>query len=111
MTDVGEIICVPSAIPAAERREHFTLARELFSQRVLELRELPNGYALRFARDAFDAVARFVSNERLCCPFLRFELHVKSREGPVWLHMSGPPGTQAMLQAELGLTAPCDCQP
>lgn len=110
MTDSGEIICVPSAIPAAERGQHFASARELFAQRALEVRELPDGYAIRFARDALEAVTRFVSNERLCCPFLRFELRLESGEGPLWLRMMGPPGTPAMLRAELGVSAPCACR-
>lgn len=109
MADTGAIICVPSAIPAAERHKHFALAREIFTQRALELEELPNGYAVRFAQDALEAVARFVSNERLCCPFLQFELRVESGDGPLWLQMIGPPGTPAMLRAELGLSASCGC--
>ena len=108
---MSEIICVPSAIPAAERPNHFSLIRELFSQKALEVRELPDGYAVRFSQDDFEAVARFISRERLCCPFLTFEIRVEPGAGPLWLRMLGPQGAREVLQAELSLTNPCGCQP
>jgi hypothetical protein len=62
------------------------------------------GYAFRFAPDAFADVARFVANERKCCPFLDFEIAAESA-GPVWLRLTGPAGTRAFLEAELGIPA------
>ena len=70
---------------------------------------LPNGYALRFRPDAFDDVARFVANERKCCPFLSFELLLDAASGPIWLRMTGPEGTRAVLDAELNLNSVCHC--
>jgi len=53
-----------------------------------------------------DGVARFVSAEQRCCPFLRFEIVVAAADGPVWLQMTGPDGTREFLAAELpGLSA------
>jgi hypothetical protein len=34
--------------------------------------------------------------ERLCCPFLRFDLTVPAA-GPVHLALTGPPGTRELL--------------
>jgi hypothetical protein len=68
----------------------------------VERREWKEGYAFRFSPDAFDALARFVANERKCCPFLHFEIAVESA-GPVWLRLTGPSGTRAFLDAELPL--------
>jgi len=107
---MSKLICVPWAIPTAERRKHFDLARELFSARALERRELPDGYAIRFARDDLEAVARFIANERLCCPFLQFEVRVEQDAGPLWLQMTGPQGTREVLQAELSLMNTCLCK-
>lgn len=104
---MSEIICVPAAIPTGERWEHFRLAGELFSARALERRDLPDGYAIRFSQADFEAVMRFISKERLCCPFLRFEMHVEPHGGSLWLHMTGPQGTREMLQAELNLAQSC----
>jgi hypothetical protein len=101
--------CVPSAIPADQRQAHFALARELFANRAQECRDLPEGYAIRFTNDEFEAVARFVANERKCCPFMSFELAVAPAAGPLWLRMTGPEGTRRVLQAELNLAGSCNC--
>ena len=108
-TVAPELACVPSAIPAAERRDHFALARELFQERAKERAALPNGYAIRFLPDALDAVARFIANERKCCPFMSFELTLAPESGPLWLRMTGPEGTQGVLDAELNLAGSCGC--
>lgn len=100
---VVELVCVPSAIPAAERAAHFVLARRLFTEMAREVVSLPNGLAVRFAGDAFDSVSRFVANERKCCPFVDFEVSVAAGDGPLWLRMTGPEGAREMLQAELGI--------
>jgi hypothetical protein len=109
-TQVPALACVPSAIPASERPGHFSLARELFEVRALERMRLPNGYAVRFQSDAFEALARFVANERKCCPFLTFELTLHPASGPLWLRMTGPEGTHTVLDAELNLDGGCDCE-
>lgn len=109
MTDTSELICVPSAIPAGERMQHFALASELFGKRVIERRDLPDGYAMRFSQDDSQAVTRFIANERLCCPFLRFEMHAQPDAGSFWLQLTGPEGTREVLQAELNLADSCGC--
>jgi hypothetical protein len=101
---------VPSAIPSAERQGHFALGRELVNIKAKERRALPNGYAIRFDPEEFDAVARFVANERKCCPFLTFELTLDPESGPLWLRMTGPEGSRAVLDAELSLTGGCGCK-
>jgi hypothetical protein len=104
------LTCVPSAIPATERASHFALARELFAHLAQELTELPDGYAVRFHSDAFESVARFVANERKCCPFMNFELTIARESGPLRLRMTGPAGTREVLQAELGIgRSDCGC--
>ena len=95
------IACVPSAIPPAERATHFALARQLFTEMAQERLDLQEGYGFRFSSDAFEAVARFVANERKCCPFIDFELQLTREPSVLWLRMSGPEGTRAVLQAEL----------
>lgn len=106
-----ELACVRSAIPAAAREAHFTLARELLDTRAEERVTLPDGYAIRFLPDALEAVARFVENERRCCPFLTFALTLDPGCGPLWLRMTGPTGTRSVLDAELKLNARgCGCK-
>ena len=95
------LACVPGAIPAAQRPEHFALTAHLFGSLAREKREIPNGYAFRFDPDDLEEIARFVANERTCCPFLAFTIEVSENEGPVWLRISGPEGSRALLDAEL----------
>ncbi len=106
----SELVCVPGAIAAVERARHFALAHELFHERAQERQDLKNGYALRFASDTLESVARFVANERKCCPFVSFEITLASDDGPLWLRMTGPSGTREVLQAELDLPSACGCQ-
>jgi hypothetical protein len=103
-TDLApQLVCVPSAIPAAERQAHFALARELFEQRAIAREVLPNGYSLHLPPDALEEVARFVSNERRCCPFMTFEIAVASDGAPILLRLTGPEGTRGIIDAELNL--------
>ena len=80
VAETPPLACVPGAIPAAERPAHFQLIRQLFEKEMLERAEIPGGYSFRFPASSYDALARFVSNERRCCPFLSFELTVEPAE-------------------------------
>jgi hypothetical protein len=96
------LACVPGAIPLAERPAHFALLARLFGEAVRERHDLPDGYAFRFDAESFEQVARFVANERRCCPFLTFTVELAQEAGPIWLRLTGPPGTRELLDAELG---------
>ncbi len=95
------IACSPDAIPAAERPAHFQLMTRLFTTKARERRAAPNGCDYRFDADAFDDVALWLANERRCCPFLTFELELEAGEGPIWLRITGPKGTDAFLHTAL----------
>jgi len=79
---IAELACDPSAIAASERAQHFTDASQLLRELAAERQELPNGIAFRFAPDSFEAVARFIANERKCCPFASFEVTIAPAAGP-----------------------------
>ncbi len=66
--------------------------------------ELPDGYGFRFPGDAEWALrlAEFITFERKCCPFFRFELLFEPGQEPVWLRLTGQPGTKEFILAELG---------
>ena len=95
------LACTPGAIPEAERYAHFELARWLFAERATAAKELEEGREYRFPPHAFAEVARFVENERRCCPFLSFALLVEPNGREVRLRITGPPGTGGFLNAEL----------
>jgi hypothetical protein len=94
---------VACSLPAPElaARRAGVLADVRRSQR--EARWLPDGVALRFAAgpESLAMLATFIDLERRCCAFLRFQLTVEAGDGPVWLTLTGRPGTRAFLEAEL----------
>jgi hypothetical protein len=65
----------------------------------LEGKETATGYAIRFPSDSSVVlqVAEFITLERLCCPFLGFELQVEAEAGPIWLRLSGREGVKEFL--------------
>ena|SRR5947209_1125348 len=64
---------------------------------------LPHGLRLRFASspETLATVARAVEAERHCCRFLRFGITVEPEGGPIFLELSGPPGTREFVTALL----------
>lgn len=97
------IACDFTAIASEHREQHIATTHQLF-ELVEEVRELPNGYALRLPGDTatFLRAARFVAHERECCPFFHFELALEPERGPFWLRLTGREGVKQFLQAELG---------
>lgn len=101
--------CDLNAFTPAQREHHIAHSRALFGA-ALDARELPDGYAVRLA-DAPDILAQladFVWHERLCCPFLRFQIEAAPYHGPVWLTMTGPDGIKPLLAEELLAQLPPD---
>ena len=101
------LACVPDAIPAADREAHFQLVKRLLIDSAPYRESLPNGYAFRFDSDSLETVATFVSNERRCCPFMRFEIVVEPTSKGICLRMTRPEGTLELIDAELGLANCC----
>jgi len=66
-----------------------------------EHQSLPAGHRLRFAAEGetLAAIARTVDAERQCCRFLRFQITVEPDGGPIWLELTGPPGTREFVSA------------
>ena len=97
------IVCDLSAVPAADREQLMAAVPPLF-QAVQEVHELPNGYAFGFPNEPgrLMALAQFVDNERLCCPFYTFALEVEPSGGPFWLRMTGGEGVKEFLTTVFG---------
>ena len=68
---------------------------------VVETKELAHGYAYRFPSDVtwLATLTNLITVERACCPFLRFNLRVEPADGPIWLELTGPPGTKDFLNS------------
>jgi hypothetical protein len=100
-TDIP-LACNMDVFTAEQREAHIQTTMELV-QGVQRVREIENGYELQFPNETefISKIAEFISNERLCCPFLEFNLNIISNH-PVSLSLTGPIGTQEFLRAEFG---------
>lgn len=105
-TDAVPIACRLSALTKEEREREADLLRE-HRGAVREVRELPDGYAYRFASNdgLFRRLAELVTLERRCCPFLTFELEWGGDADP-WLRVTGGPAAKEFVYATFGPPRP-----
>jgi hypothetical protein len=94
------LVCNIKAISATERPRYNDLVKRL-RLAVTNRSELSDGYAYKLDAKKITLleVAEWITMERLCCPFLEFQLDVKSR-GDSQLTMRGPEGAKAILREE-----------
>ena len=85
--DPSEIACNFGAIEPAQRGHHADTAERLFTA-VIDITELADGYAFRLplTTSVLQAAMTWITNERLCCPFLTFTLEIKQQ---FWLKLTG----------------------
>ncbi|HEV7744409.1 MAG TPA: hypothetical protein VGO56_05385 [Pyrinomonadaceae bacterium] len=85
----------------AEFQQRRASLLKVFQGALLETRELADGYAYRFPSGAewISQLAQLITFERECCPFLSFNLRLEPANGPLWLELTGPPGTREFLQS------------
>ena len=105
------LACNLSALTAVQQERQRALYRLLRAD-VEEVLELEDGYAFRHSPDraVLLALAEFIANERLCCPFFEFEITVERAGGPVWLRVTGAGEAKRVLEAEMGAApAPGGC--
>jgi len=90
------IVCTLQPDELQARREG--LLSEL-RRRVQVLEDHPFGYRLQFAAgdDTLTLIMGVVESERRCCRFLRFAIQVEPDDGPIYLELTGPPGTREFL--------------
>lgn len=90
------IICTLSDAELQARRE--TVLKDVAS-RILEIRQLTDGFAYRLPSTALLQLAELINLERTCCQFLTFKLTLEPANGPVWLEVTGPPGSKDFLSS------------
>ena len=68
-----------------------------------EVEELEDGFAYSFPSggESFRELVDLIEVEHQCCPFLTIRLTVEARSGPIWLELTGPPGTKEFLTSIL----------
>ena|SRR5688572_7310353 len=107
MNSDAPLVCNMGVFTPPQRESHIQTTTELI-QAVQSVQEVENGYEFSLQNEAgfISKIAEFISNERLCCPFLKFTLAVVSNNEPVSLSLIGPIGTQEFLRAELAGAIP-----
>lgn len=97
------LVCNMDVFTSAQRESHIRTTTELI-RAIQSVQGVENGYELWFPNETefIIQIAEFISNERLCCPFLKFNLNVASDKEPVSFTLTGPIGTQEFLRAEFG---------
>jgi len=101
MNSNSPLACNMGVFTPAQRDSHIQSTTQLI-QVIQSVQETENGYQFLFPNEAafISKIAEFISNERLCCPFLKFTLTVNSNVEPISLSLAGPLGTQEFLRAE-----------
>lgn len=107
MKTATPLACNMNVFSPAQREAHIQTTAELI-QGVESVRDVANGYEFQFPNETgiISRIAEFISNERLCCPFLEFSLNVISNNGPISLKLTGPVGTQEFLREEFAGAIP-----
>jgi hypothetical protein len=95
------LACDMGVFTSTQREAHIQNTDQLI-QTIQSIGELENGYQFTFPNESrtISMVAEFISNERLCCPFLQFTMKINSNNEPLTLSLTGPIGTQDFLRAE-----------
>jgi hypothetical protein len=90
------VACNLTAISPAQRARYSELAQKLRSA-IQNRRELSNGYSYELGAEAITLLetAEWITMERLCCPFLTFQLEVGGAS--FRLTISGPDPSKAIL--------------
>ncbi len=95
------IACNLGAIDPTNLDAHVVVAQDIFSSStVLEIKELPQGYAFRLPLETpmLHKVINFIANERLCCPFFTFTLVVGAE---LWLELTGTDEVSEYIKSNL----------
>ena len=94
-----DLACKIHAIGAVDRPRYNDLVTRLRSA-TRDRKELPDGYEylLESTKITLAEVSEWITMERLCCPFLTFQLEGVGRDSH--LTMRGPDGAKAVLGEE-----------
>ena len=97
MTEVD--LPIACSLTAPELQERRAVVLQKVRAAALEVKENENGFAYRFPSDGslLADLSTLIQLEHQCCPFLRFSLIVEADDGPIWLELTGPPGTKEFL--------------
>jgi hypothetical protein len=101
---VSPLACNALALSPEVRKRHFEEVGPALLKLKKSIRELPDGYEFEFPTDrtTYQLLTEWIIEERLCCPFLEIDLRFSREDGPLWLRLTGRPGTKDFIKEEFG---------
>src|SRR5258706_16268065 len=85
-TQSTPIVCNMDVFTPLERENHIQTTTQLF-QSVQDIYEIENGYEFTFSNPGGSAIitkmGEFISNWRLCCPFLKLMVTMETQPHPI----------------------------
>ena len=100
--------CNAFALSPEVRKRHFEELGPALLKLKKSMRELPDGYELELPADnkTYQLLTEWAYQERLCCPFFDIDLRFDRENGPLWLRLTGRPGTKEFIKTEFGISSP-----
>jgi len=97
--------CNALALSPELRKRHFEELGPALLKLTKSRHELPDGYELELPADnkTYQLLTEWAFQERLCCPFLDIGLRLDREGGPLWLRLTGRPGTKEFIKEEFDL--------
>jgi hypothetical protein len=97
--------CNAFALSPEVRKRHFEELGPALLKLKKSLRELPDGYEFELPADnkTYQLLTEWAFQERLCCPFFDIDLRLDREGGPLWLRLTGRPGTKEFIKMEFDL--------
>ena len=97
--------CNAFALSPEVRKRHFEELGPALLKLKKSTRELPDGYEFELPADnrTYQMLTEWAFQERLCCPFFDIDLRFDREDGPLWLRLTGRPGTKEFIKMELGI--------
>jgi hypothetical protein len=92
-------------LPSKEMHERKLTVLASLKNKVLEKKELSDGYAFRFEGNDqnLTELTEFIRTERECCSFFTFNLSVSGDKSEIWLELTGVEGAKDFITQELEL--------
>ena len=102
---VSRFACNAFALSPEARKRHFDEVGPALLKLKKSTRELPDGYAFELPPDkeTYQLLTEWAFQERLCCPFFDIDVRFDRENGPLWLRLTGRPGTKEFIKMELGI--------
>lgn len=99
------LACNAFALSPEARKRHFEELGPALLKLKKSTRELPDGYEFELPPDnkTYQLLTEWAFQEKLCCPFFDIDLRLDRENGPLWLRLTGRPGTKEFIKMELGI--------